>query len=966
MKIGGARTQDTSASETRDLEARLTERGWTPSATEAIAIRDLAASYLQSDPQRSDRLSEALLRAALGRDAGRAARAVAYRARAEAFVYTGRLKSARDAYESACRLARSARDDGLLAQILVGRVGTLLAMGETKPAERLARRARSLLLQAGDQDYLRRLYVNLGSGHYHRERYAAAHQAFLEAGRLMEAAGQKDQVWAALLLNDAIACTQLSLLDEARQKFDEVKRFAQDHGLEHLVAQADFNLASLEVLRGDYRAALVLLNGVESTFRRIEAGDLLAATFLEQAQIYLDLSMPRDARELARRAGAMFSKEDMRLDAELARLAEARSLLLLERPSEALDLVVRCESFYRNRRIGPHRAVAILEMARGRLAAGEISGARTAVRAALRLLASTPLEFVSSSARCLLAEIELADSRPGPAARALAPIALMLRRLPAVRRMEYWYWLGRAARQLDRRDEALRHLKRSARWLEVHRLLVPGLELRARSFERHVRVYHEQIELLADDPSVTVDRLLEMMERARGRGFRELSVARAATSGEEIRRRRAELASVARRLEITQLRAEPEAASEVQRLRRQALALERGISSRIHATEESGSRPARSQRQVKPTAAAVADVLGPGELFVEYFVAGDRIVACIISAGGREFRTLDATPASVRGALSSLKLQIQVLASSAGEPPNLDFLRRRAESRLREIHDLVLAPVIRTASEARRLLIVAHDFLHEVPFECLHQGGSYVDEAREVVRCPTANFLIARRADAVDAGMRPPRPGLDSPMPGLRVPDSRPCLRTGAPKAAAAVLAGPRPTLPHIESEARLVAARWPAGACRLVLDPDPAAVASVLGNSEIIHIAAHATFRRDNPLFSTLHFGDGVVFLADLLHLRTSARLVVLSACSTAEVYSGPGDALIGVAHAFLACGAQNLVASLWRVHDRATARWMKHFYDSYQAGSTAGAAVRHAARATRQEYPHPFYWGGFCSLGT
>ena len=76
-----------------------------------------------------------------------------------------------------------------------------------------------------------------------------------------------------------------------------------------------------------------------------------------------------------------------------------------------------------------------------------------------------------------------------------------------------------------------------------------------------------------------------------------------------------------------------------------------------------------------------------------------------------------------------------------------------------------------------------------------------------------------------------------------------------------------------------------------------------------VLHLATHADFRPDNPLFSGLALADGWLTTLDIFNLRLDASLVTLSACQTGRSVIGGGDELLGLMRSFLAAGAASLV---------------------------------------------------------
>jgi hypothetical protein len=65
---------------------------------------------------------------------------------------------------------------------------------------------------------------------------------------------------------------------------------------------------------------------------------------------------------------------------------------------------------------------------------------------------------------------------------------------------------------------------------------------------------------------------------------------------------------------------------------------------------------------------------------------------------------------------------------------------------------------------------------------------------------------------------------------------------------------------------------------------------------------------------------------------------------------------------------GSKSVVASLWKVDDRATASLMSRFYESLlQQGLSTGAALRAAKLKTMREkqWCAPYFWAGFVLQG-
>jgi CHAT domain-containing protein len=228
--------------------------------------------------------------------------------------------------------------------------------------------------------------------------------------------------------------------------------------------------------------------------------------------------------------------------------------------------------------------------------------------------------------------------------------------------------------------------------------------------------------------------------------------------------------------------------------------------------------------------------------------------------------------------------------------------------------------------------------LHYVPFHALHDGHQYVIDRYEISYCPSAGVfkLCSEKAERKRANGR---------MLIMAVPDE---------------------TMPFIREEVEAVRSLWPDA--RVFLGPE-ATLDSLKQHApgcRFLHLASHAVFRRDNPMFSALKLGDAWLSFYDIFNLDLHADMVTLSACETGMNEIFPGDELFGLMRGFLYAGAPSLVVSLWQVNDRSTAEFMRWLYVGLSQGLSKRAALRQAQLKVKQAYPHPYYWAPFILVGS
>jgi CHAT domain-containing protein len=227
---------------------------------------------------------------------------------------------------------------------------------------------------------------------------------------------------------------------------------------------------------------------------------------------------------------------------------------------------------------------------------------------------------------------------------------------------------------------------------------------------------------------------------------------------------------------------------------------------------------------------------------------------------------------------------------------------------------------------------VPHGPLAALPFAALHDGSSYVGARLQLAMAPSARI-------ALHALQHPP----------ARAPERQ------------ALVVGESRRLPQAAVEAREVAALFGQSVCLIDEAATLEAVRAAAPAAAVIHLACHAQFRSDNPMFSALHLRDGAITAEWLQGLHLQPAVVVLSACETALAGQGQGDEMLGLVRAFMLAGAARVVAALWPVDDAVTRQFMASFYAALAAGQSCSAAMAQAQATVRRHHSHPYFWSGF-----
>lgn len=194
----------------------------------------------------------------------------------------------------------------------------------------------------------------------------------------------------------------------------------------------------------------------------------------------------------------------------------------------------------------------------------------------------------------------------------------------------------------------------------------------------------------------------------------------------------------------------------------------------------------------------------------------------------------------------------------------------------------------------------------------------------------------------------------------LNPADPIPCLDLEKPKVA--IWVAESPDLPHLAEEVRQIQAIYPTAQIlnsrAQIRDQKPQ-------EYDLIHVAGHARINRSAPGFSYIDFPDGPLFAAEIARSGTRTRLAVVAACQSGVSTCHQTYEPEGLVRAFLACGAQAAIGSLWPLDDEFTPHFMRALYLKLSQGHSLIEAMAHARHHGRARFPHPYYWGALALFG-
>jgi CHAT domain-containing protein len=906
----------------------------------AWALKDACYAAWSSEPQRAAKAAEALRALCGPAPAGANVHARELHALADwtagiAHLTRGRMADAAQSLDRAAAGFRGLGQAAHAANTQVPKIMALSMLGRYDDAIACAEQAQREFVALGDAQGAGKVSLNLGALHERRGAYAQAAHHSRQASVFFARVGDHERsVQADINLADAL--TSLGDFDEALRIYARAQMRATTHGFPVLQALVEMSLALLRLARGQYRDALAGFEAARRQYEQLDHPQNLAIAEKQLADTYLELRLLPEAVALFDQVLARFEALDVPDEQAWTLAQRGRAQALLARPTQAAQSLERAGALFAAQGSGVGVAAVTLAGAELALAAADAGRATALAAHAAQGFVAAGLtdgrlraDVVRAHALLLAGSAEQARalfSATLDSARSLQLLTVQVRCLSGQ---------GAAAQALGDTAAAQAAFDAAIELFEDQRRALPGDELRSAFLSDHLAPYQGLLRIAlqahAQAPSpASATAVLQQLERVRARSLGERLDAAGGVQNEP--------ATQALRQRLNWLY------RQVQRLHDEGQSAA-ALTDELHRTEHALLEGVRRVRLGAPAdapsddapfdAPALQSALGEGDALIEYGVQDDELFACIVSAQGVRLQRRIASWREVQEALRAASFQIEALRHGAAPvQQHLASLTTRAQRRLAQLHALIWAPLARCLVGCRRVLIVPHGPLGTLAFAALHDGQHALAERFDLAVVPSARLALR----------------------GLQRPPAMPQR---------ALALGESSRLPHAAEEARFVAGLFAQGQAFVGEQATIETLVRHAPQADVIHLACHAQFRSDNPMFSALHLHDGALTVERAESLPLVSAIVVLSACETGLAEHGNGDERVGLVRAFLVAGASRVLASLWPVDDEITAAFMASFYGALRRGQSPAAALRTAQTELQRQHPHPFYWAAFTLHG-
>lgn len=709
------------------------------------------------------------------------------------------------------------------------------------------------------------------------------------------------------LHNIAMCLVSVNDFHGALAAYKATHTFAYNHGLQVLARQADYNIAELHHLRGEYTRAIRMLLTTRDACCATGDQYHVALCNLDLSEIYLQLNLHGPAEENAHEASLGFQALGMGYEAgksmvnlALATAGQKRYTLALEMLVDARRQFVAEENLPWRFQIDLYRAAILMQQ-------GSLHEVQRLCSGALRFFRAAHIPSKTIESQLFFARSHmLAGNLPRAMRSCSAALTLLSRRELPVLACQAQQLMGRIYFAAGKTRKAYRRYHAARELLEGMRSGLRAEEMKISFMEDKLEIYEGLVQLLINSSSKSnkLEEAFQCIEQMKSRSLQEIiSSSQPDESGpnhNEMEQRakdlRAELNWYCNRFAQEQLRGSqrsPKGLDELQaaihKRERELLRLAREMPGAE--AESAGLVPSRPM-----TLAEICTSLPAGCTLLEYFQIRDRLMAVVLTRTNLKILPVT-TLAQIAIPLERLEFQIAKFRLGADYLKTFgDSLLQTMRQHLRKLYEQLLEPVEKQL-EGQQLLIVPHGRLHKLPFQALFDGNQYLIDRFQIAYAPSATIYAICHGRPTNAN------------------------------SASLVMGVSDAIAPLILSEVKAVAEIIP-GAELFVGEQATADVLRQKGSQcRWIHIATHGHFRQDSPMFSGIQLGDSMLSLYDLYRIKLPVELITLSGCTTGASMVAGGDELLGLVRGLIYAGAKGALLTLWEVQDSSTLEFMVDF---------------------------------------
>jgi CHAT domain-containing protein/Tfp pilus assembly protein PilF len=908
-------------------------------------LADLVHEKIRVDTKEALRLAEGALM--IGRRLRRKEDiGLGLRAKANALYACGDNRAAVEHHEQAFEIYEATGNWKEAARTLSSSLQPLILLGEYDRAFKASERAREIFTRIGETRRIASLDNNVGNIFHRQDRFEEAMIHYERAYKTLAEHQDWERV-AITLHNMAMCLISLNDFPKSLDCYKKARELCVRYDMPLLRDQADYNIAYLYYFRGEYSRAIEMLF---ATRRACEAtGDAyhFALCHLDLSEIYLELNLSEEAREMAHEGFLRFEKLGMGYEAAKTLANEAIAFGQQGKTVHALELFTKARAMFAAEKnlVWPW----LLDLYQGLLLfhEGRYFEARRLCGGAAAFFDQSALPGKAALAHLLLARIALQVGEL-PAAQTETDSAsskISGLQFPVLAYQTH-FLRGQLAKTRGDRPAALADYQEARKALEALRSRLHAEELKISFVKNRLQVYEALVDLhlSGDGGEASTREAFSCIEAAKSRSMTEMifqsgqSLPLGDAGQSELVRRirdlREDLNWYYHRIELEQLRPEETTAQRLQQLQEKALSHENELLRTLRELPAQERENATLEAPAGFSLEKLQATLPDGAALIEYYSAGDRLVAAVVTRNSIEITSITVF-SRVLHLLQLLRFQLSKFRMGASYTQRFEQpLLHATQNHLEALYAELIAPLT-SHLKAKHLVFVPHGPLHFLPFHALKAGDSYICDSYTVSYAPSATVFAL-------------------------------CQEKPASQSAGSLIMGiPDDRAPHILAEVQSVASILP----KTELFLGGQATAEVLktkgAQSALLHIATHGTYRQDNPMFSGIRLGDGYLNLYDLYQMRLSARHVTLSGCATGMNFVAAGDELLGLQRGLFCAGAASLLLALWDVHDRSTAELMQAFYKGFTESSDMASSLQSAMKQLRQQNPHPYFWAPFVLVG-